>query len=301
MAKAGIVYVGTSDGLLIWSDPASIGRWRRVGHELAGSAVRSFVAHSALHLVAAVTGVGVRRSDDGGQSWQPAGDVDSALLAAHDAAPMRLFAATGDDIVRSDDNGATWSLCPRGDRPAERITALIVDIHNAERLLVGLQESGVWTSVDGGQRWDVLGAGVAGKIERIVVSPNRPGRVFAVAGGALWQAGEGALWTTVAGSVALAASGALALLSGADEALLVATVDGIARSIDDGDTWQSAAFDEPLAAPVSVIAAATYHIDTAWAGTADGRLLVSTDRGRSWRTIAHSLPPIHDLAAVRLA
>jgi photosystem II stability/assembly factor-like uncharacterized protein len=112
--------------------------------------------------------------------------------------------------------------------------------------------------------------------------------------------GEGALWTAV-GSPLGAAHGAVALLPGANEALLVASSEGVARSVDDGDSWQTAVSDEPLAALVSVIAPATYHIDTAWAGTADGRLLLSDDRGRSWRTVARDLAPIHALAAVRLA
>lgn len=300
MAKAGIVYVGTSDGVSIFSDPASIGRWRRVGHELVGSEVRALVAHSALNIDVALGSAGLRHSEDGAQSWRASDDVALSLLAAHPAAPSMLFGVSGGDVLRSDDGGASWNVCPQGDRPAEPISALLVDPFNAQRVLVGLTQGGVWVSSDGGMQWDALGAGLPAGIVNIAASPNRPNTLFAVADGGVWQTGEGALWATLASPLS-ATSGALALLPGANEALLVASSEGIARSVDDGDSWQVAASDEPFAAPVTVIAPATYHIDTAWAGTADGRLLLSDDRGRSWRTIARDLASIHALAAVRLA
>ncbi len=78
-------------------------------------------------------------------------------------------------------------------------------------------------------------------------------------------------------------------------------ITGYEYSVDDGDTWADAGFDAPLAAAVSALMPAAYHIDTAWAGTPDGRLLLSSDRGRSWATVAQGLAPVRAIAAVRLA
>jgi len=205
MAKAGIVYVGTTDGLVTYSDPGGIGRWRRVGRALAGSPVRAIAAADALHLTV-LAGEESRRSDDGGQSWGPA---------------------------------------PRADADALR------------ELLA--QEGPLVTSAQGPAPW---------KAEH----PPAPG------------------------------STALAALAGKQEVLLAAIAGGTAllRSEDGGQSWQQATIAGELAGAVGVITPASYHMDTAWAGTDAGQLLRSDDRGRSWQPIADVGAAILSLAIVRL-
>ena len=70
----------------------------------------------------------------------------------------------------------------------------------------------------------------------------------------------------------------------------------IATTYDGGATWGQA----ETAGEVATIAPATYHIDTAFAGDAAGRLLASTDRGRTWEILKQDLPPIQSVAAARL-
>ena len=41
MAKAGLLFVGTEDGLLLFSNPNEIGRWLRIGQPFRGAAVRA--------------------------------------------------------------------------------------------------------------------------------------------------------------------------------------------------------------------------------------------------------------------
>jgi photosystem II stability/assembly factor-like uncharacterized protein len=302
MAKAGIVYVATDDGLVIFSDPASIGRWRRIGHELAGSAVAAVLAEDALKIDVAVRGAGLQRSDDGGQSWRQLGGGDLVALAAHPAAPQRLFALSADArLARHDDAGwQSIDLAGPPSPPAPRAGALLVDPHAAELVIVALSAGEVWASVDAGAAWGQLGGGLPPAL-RLAASPGRPNTLFATAEGGVWRAGASGLWATTGGQVEPEPGGALAALPGKTEALLVATRSGIAYSTDDGDTWADARFDAPLAAPVSALMPAAYHIDTAWAGTPDGRLLLSSDRGRSWATVAQGLAAIRAVAAVRLA
>ncbi|MBC8076418.1 MAG: hypothetical protein H7Y32_10120, partial [Chloroflexales bacterium] len=135
----------------------------------------------------------------------------------------------------------------------------------------------------------------------LAASPGRPKTLFASADGGVWRAGASSLWAAASSQIEVASGGALAVLPGKTEALLVATSAGVAYSMNDGEAWHDATLDAPLAAPISIIVPAAYHLDTAWSGTADGRLLLSSDRGRSWVTVAHGLAPIHALAAVRLA
>jgi photosystem II stability/assembly factor-like uncharacterized protein len=61
---------------------------------------------------------GVFRSDDAGETWQPAGkgleDVTIVALALHPKQPDTLFAATAQGVLfRSDDGATSWrSLAP---------------------------------------------------------------------------------------------------------------------------------------------------------------------------------------------
>lgn len=205
MAKAGIVYVGTSDGLAIYSDPGGTGRWRRVGQTLEGRAVRALLAADALTLLAIVDAAALRTAD-GGQTWDTAPDSEAAGL---------LALAQGSELVVATAHGpARW----RGEHaPA-------------------------------------------------------PG------------------------------AAALAILAGKQETMLAAIAEGTAlvRSEDGGASWEQAAVEGGLLGGVQTLVPASYHMDFAWAGTDQGQLLRSDDRGRTWREVASERNPILSLAVVRL-
>src|SRR6266496_78700 len=78
MAKAGLLFVGTDDGAVLFSNPNDIGRWLRIGQPFRGQAVRALwpLSNNPLLVFAAVQRLGLQRSDDGGQSWQAALDLD---------------------------------------------------------------------------------------------------------------------------------------------------------------------------------------------------------------------------------
>jgi hypothetical protein len=177
MAKAGLLFVGTEDGVVLFSNPGAVGRWLRVGHELRGVAIR-----------------------------------------------------------------AVWA---RPDNPLD---------------VVACGSAGVWASADGGASW--------------AAAPDAPG--IAAPGGA--------------GFVALA---------GKDPTLLLASAESIWRG--DGASWSAAAPEAPWSGEVSVIAAAPYHMDTAFAGTSGGQIYQSTDRGRTWQLLRDGLPAVLAVSAARLA
>ncbi|HMP41049.1 MAG TPA: hypothetical protein PKA05_11760 [Roseiflexaceae bacterium] len=59
MAKAGLLFIGTDDGIILLSNPGTAGRWLRVGHELRGRAVHGiWVRHDDPRLVVAATSGG---------------------------------------------------------------------------------------------------------------------------------------------------------------------------------------------------------------------------------------------------
>ncbi|HMQ34726.1 MAG TPA: hypothetical protein PKD53_28575 [Chloroflexaceae bacterium] len=206
MAKAGIVYVGTTDGLATYSDPGGTGRWRRVGHSLEGRAVRALLAADALTLLAAVNGAALRTAD-GGQSWAAAPEGEAAGLLD--------LAAAGEPVLATAHGPARW----RGEHaPA-------------------------------------------------------PG------------------------------AAALALLAGKQETLIAAIAGGtsLVRSEDGGASWAPVTVEGGLLGGIAVIAPSSYHMDIAWAGTDQGQLLRSDDRGRTWREVGRERAGVLSLAVVRLA
>lgn len=305
MAKTGIVYVGGDEGLFLLSDPANIGRWRKIGHEFVEKQIVAILAQNALELSVALGSDGIWASQDGGQSWQPRSMVSTMFLLAHPASPNKLYAASTNGIRQSADSGLTWDMLDTPSLPKQALQTFLIDLHSPGRLLLGYAQAGLFASNDGGKRWFAVGAGLPSGLRSVAISPNRANRLFALAGNGLWTSGESGLWVGSA-PLALGSSTGLAVLGGANEAVLVSYGDqgsgySIARSIDDGATWELSQIDEPLQAPLNLIHSAHYHIDTAWAGTADGRLLLSSDRGRTWKTIARDLGSIRAIEATRLA
>lgn len=186
MARAGIVYAGTDDGIVMFSDPGGTGHWRELGHELRGHVVQAILLKSALEVLALVEGSGVQRSCDGGRTWQPLPDEELKLA---------------------------W----------EKMRASM----------------------------DAMSAGS-------LTLPGKP-------------------------EVMLATRGTV-----------------IARSEDYGASWQNSTITPALQSEVTVMVTADYNEDVVWAGTADGQLLHSTDRGRTWAQIVQGLSPLRSLTVVRL-
>ena len=108
MAKAGLLFVGTDDGAVLFSNPNNIGRWLRIGQPFRGQRVHALwpLPDNPLVVFAAVQGLGLQRSEDGGQNWQVVLDLAIEGVVGHYSAPNMLFAWTaGGDLYASDDAG----------------------------------------------------------------------------------------------------------------------------------------------------------------------------------------------------
>jgi photosystem II stability/assembly factor-like uncharacterized protein len=305
MAKAGLLFVGTDDGVVLFSDPGGIGRWFRVGQELRGRAIRAVwpAVDTPLVVLAAAAGAGLQRSDDGGQSWRQALDADVHSIAGHPRAAQALYLGAADGTVyRSADDGASWEPCPRDTRPAQAGAAcVVVAPDDPQRLYLGLAAGGAWFSADGGQHWAGYGQGLPDATPEIVADPAQPGALYALAGGALYHCpAPEARWQPL-GAPAAGQCVALVALGGKAPVLLAAWADGIARSDDGGTRWSAVELEDAWQGQVTALVAARYHIDTAFAGSAGGQLVQSTDRGRTWQVLKSELGLVRSIAAARLA
>jgi uncharacterized protein (TIGR03437 family) len=168
----------------------------------------------------------------------------------------RVYSA-GTMAWRSDDNGAHWRDIS-GFQGRSILGGPLVDLavspSNPDELVVA-GENGIWRSVDAGASWAGLNDNLPNlPVQRLLAVPDtEPSTRIQIPDGTevVWTPGERSGWRVAADSVL-----------GNENAVRIAA---------------GAAFP---GAPISSVSQAG---DAYYAGTADGRLFVSLDRGRTWR------------------
>jgi photosystem II stability/assembly factor-like uncharacterized protein len=301
MAKAGLLFVGTDEGAVLFSNPNNIGRWLRIGQPFRGQAVRALwpLPDNPLVVFAAVQGLGLQRSEDGGQNWQAALDLDIVSVLGHYNTSSVLYAWTvGGELYASDDAGQHWERRGSDGRMAIGAARLVVAADDMRQLYF-VQADGVWASSDAGATWARFGEQTPDGVQALAAHPTRSGRLYAVAASTLYSCdGTAARWQRDPSAPPVEQP--LALLAGQQPVLLANAGDEIARGDESSASWTTAALDGGWNGAITVIMPVGYHIDTAFAGSAGGRLATSTDRGRTWQLLKQDLPPIRSIVAARL-
>lgn len=294
MAKAGVLFVGTADGLVQYSEPGAMGRWIRVGHSLRGLAVSSIWLWADQPLIGlAIAGGALYRTQDGGGTWDRVADGPVGLLTGGRAAQSELVCVTaGGQVWRSADAGVRWEQQPVAleGQPITQLASLQTD----PRRLFAAGGTQVWGSMDGGRSWSVVGS-VDQPIDGMALLPD--GGVGVVCAGRIVLLGS----PDHATSATLSLSGPLAILPGRELTLLAAVSGGILRAHPAADLAAAEVVGADLAWPTgpAAIVGAHYHMDTACAG-GGGTAAISTDRGRTWLPLKGELTDVQSIAISRL-
>ena len=201
-----------------------------------------------------MVGAGIWHSPDGGDSWERARlnrypENAVKALAVHPREPNVLFAGTDSGVYRSENRGATWDGLGRESNSADT-WALAIDPVEPDTIFAGTKPSGVFRSLDGGQRWDKLPIELAEECPAVVIP-----RVTALA---VDPQDHRTVWAGV-------------------------EVDGVWRSLDGGDTWARVAggLDDP---DIHGIAVSAGQPKTVLVST-PREIFASTDTGESWRRL----------------
>jgi photosystem II stability/assembly factor-like uncharacterized protein len=302
------LYAATGDGIARLDESGAA--WT-VTLSLAGSGAQCLAVDPADGDVvyAGLRGGGVRRTDDGGESW-----VDCALpepgvfSLAVGAADGTVYAGTEPSrLFRSDDRGSSWraldALLELPSRPHWRFPPRPWTSHvrwiapsplDPDLLLAGIELGGLMRSTDGGASWQDHRPGAQPDVHSLVWHPHAPGRAYEAGGGGsafstdageTWQPADEGRDRNYTWSVAVdpadpewwyvsASTGPFAAHGGGDPQ---ARIYRRRR----GEPWEPLAggLPEPLPAmPYALFAAG----DRLFAGLADGRLWESRDRGDTW-------------------
>ncbi len=168
MAKAGLVYIGTADGLVILSDPGATGRWRKIGHELVGQAVQAIAAETALAVLVA-TPLGVLRSNDGGQTWNPAPEAEPPTAPVTEVTllgnpPVQLRTVPMPDylgIERRVNDELLWEGIALPAAQVANISVLALAHYHRDVVWAGTDAGEVLRSDDRGRTWELVIDGLA--------------------------------------------------------------------------------------------------------------------------------------------
>ena len=145
------------------------------------SVVRDFAVDEATGIIYAATNAGVFRSDDGGDTWQPASrglaDVDVQNVV-FDARNATLYAAVyGLGVFVSDDGATNWRDASQGIQ-GRQLTAIALDPHTG-LLYAGTDGYGLYTSKDRAARWETAGNGLTNQVIARLTPGLQPGELFA--------------------------------------------------------------------------------------------------------------------------
>jgi photosystem II stability/assembly factor-like uncharacterized protein len=209
------------------------------------------------NLCVGTIGSGAWLSPDGGESWRRVGRGlwgESRVygLTVHPVEPRTVFAGADDGIYRSQDGGQSFERLssPMNDMQVWKIAIDPVDPNN---IFAGTRPSALFRSRDGGSSWRKL------TVEMAEECPNvRIPRVTALA---VDPSDPNTVWAGV-------------------------EVDGVRRSTDGGDTWQTIAngINDPDIHDVGVFVNGKTTVLT----TTPREIFASTDRGDTWQGLGVS-------------
>lgn len=252
---------------------------------------------------------GLFKSTDGGTTWQSInnGTINTFgspprihALAVDPKTPTTIYAASGDGIYRSLDAGGHWVFIPLFPSGLSILNLVSITINPLTPTTVyvvggvGLSDPRIYKSLNGGQTWTQLSAGLSGLFaSAVAVDPINPQNVYVgVNGGGVYRSSNGGdTWqTTNLGLTSLAVTtmkfdpnnpATLYLGAGRKNG-----VGGLFSSNDGGNTWLPLG-SEGLPANLS-INSITFTDRTLFVGSDQG-IYMREDGAARWTLVGNGI------------
>ena len=253
---------------------------------------------------------GIYRSDDRAAQWRKIQGIPytarrTYAITQDPKQPDRVYAATSEGLWMTTDRGMTWR---RTTPESWVINTVVVAEGSPGRVLIGTEELGVLASDDGGEHFQDANLGFEHRqILALGVDPIHPGRVLALLAHApepiLATQDDGRTWSGL--GPGLRAEHALRVYAAPDDAWWVSLARGGLMRYDAGrKVWKQAGtvVDEAAdaeappsrgghrtpgkakgAQPLLDVVADMAFSSKEWYAATPGGLLVSNDRGATWK------------------
>jgi photosystem II stability/assembly factor-like uncharacterized protein len=298
--------------------------WKAISSIVAVNSV--FVDPQNSSVVYALTGRGILKSTNSGQSWTRASaglpDTFVSLLAIDPVSTSNLYAVAGSGIFKTTNGGEGWSALETGFPPNTFFSSLLIDPGTPSNIYAtasapqnGPLTFGIAKSMDGGETWNALNTGLpaSASVRLLAIAPTSPSTLYAISSvsGPAGPPGQGMLkstdggqsWSAVNIGLPFGALVASVVIDPKDAAAIYLAVvfpsaeaGGILKSTDGGESWRAISTGLPANTPIQSLA-----IDPVTSSTmyliADGTLFKSTDGGTHWSKSANGLAAV-DIGAL---
>ncbi len=183
-------------------------------------------------------------------------------------------------------------------------------------LYAGVEVGGVIVTRDGGDSWAELREGLHIDVHSLASAPGESDVLYAATGRGFFRShNAGVSWESACENLRALYMVPLAVHPQDPRLLFTAAADGrprywrerpegaastIYRSTNGGTSWESVmgGLPQSLDCAVDVLAVDPQEHDTIYAGTADGKVLISRSLGDSWSILAQDIPQVNALAVL---
>lgn len=238
-------------------------------------------------------------STDGGRSWSrfahlgPGNDYVLNHIVIDEENPDIMFVSAwsvrdqrSGDLFRSRNGGSTWQAIPA--MHGKSIRALVIAPSDAKVIIAGSLQ-GVYRSVDGGNRWELISPGGDDEIkniESIAVDPDDPQIVYAGTWHLAWKTTDGgASWGLInAGMEEDSDVFSIILDSTNSSVVLASACSGIYKSQTGGGNFHKIQGIPYAARRTHILKQAPSNPKIIYAGTTAG-LWKTVDGGKIWKRV----------------
>jgi photosystem II stability/assembly factor-like uncharacterized protein len=265
-------------------------------------------------ILVATASQGVLRSSDDGATWYRIGlrqglefDAVVRCLAVDPRRPEVIYAGADVGLARSEDAGVTWERIG-SPMNGSHVWSLAIDPNDPECMLAGTgapSRAAIFRTTDGGANWDRLPpqlpescAGVSRPRILTTAWDQVDGKTawFGVEEGGLWRSRDrGGTWERIDGTPRSLPHGVtnsdihcIVVLDGPPKTIVVAVVNALFVSQDDGETWTRQGTRETYGSYYTRLVTRLPGTDDLLLGIGDGtpgtmtRIFRSTDLAATW-------------------